>query len=309
MDKYDILIVGAGVAGMTAAVYGLRAKKSVAILEKAAVGGQILQTTKLDNYPGLPGISGVELAEKLRGQVKQFGGHFVSAEVVSIEKKEDADSKGSSFVVATDDEPIEAKSIIIANGSKERKLGLENEERLIGHGVSYCATCDGALFKDKDVLVYGGGNTAAYSVLYLAGICRKVYWMFRKPAPRAEKHLVETIEEKENVEIMKSSVVTHLEGQDKLERVDYHGEADESMSVSGIFVLIGREPDNERFKNLVELDETGHIVSDETCTTRTLGVFCAGDTRAKKLNQIVTATADGAVAASGAIEYLNKLNK
>lgn len=297
---------------MTAAVYGLRAKKSVVILEKAAIGGQVFQTTKLENYPALPGVSGAEFTKALKEQVLKFGGKFVSAEVLSVEKKDDV------FEVLTDDETYTAKSIIIANGSKERKLELQNEEELIGHGVSYCATCDGALFKDKEVLVYGGGNTAAYSVLYLAGICKKVYWMFRKPEPRAEKHLVEMVKDKGNVEVLAENVIFDLKGNESLEGVAYHNTLPEGayvdpiireLKLDGLFVLIGREPDNERFKNLVELDETGHIISDETCTTSTEGVFCAGDTRTKKLNQVVTATADGAVAASGAVEYLNKLNK
>ena len=295
---------------MTAAIYALRAKKTVALIERLTPGGQILNTTKIENYPGLLSVSGQEFAEKLREQVKKFGGEFVSAEVLGIEKTPD------EFKIKTDDGLFTAKTVIIANGSKERALGLLEEEKYIGKGVSYCATCDGALFKDKTVAVYGGGNTAAYSVLYLSGLCKKVYWIFRKPEPRAEKHLIRKAEETKNVEILNKTVIEGLNGEEKLTGltlipclpeepgVDYLVEAKE-LKVDGLFVLIGREPDNKRFGGLIELDEAGYIKSDESCKTSQKGVFCAGDTREKKLNQLVTATADGAVAASAAIDYLN----
>ena len=297
MKEYDVVIVGAGVAGMTAAVYALRAKKSVALIEKLTHGGQVLKTTKIENYPGISAISGKELAGELKEQVLKFGGEFILAEVTEIKPK------AEQFEVVTDDEIILARSVIIANGSKERELGLAREKELTGHGISYCATCDGALFRGKAVAVYGGGNAAAYSVMYLASICDKVYWIFRRPSPRAEKHLVEKIKQISNVEILSETTITELMGNKELVGLKFKDGRE--LKMGGLFVLIGREPDNERFRGLVELDECGYIKSSETCETLQAGVFAAGDTRAKKLHQIVTATADGAVAASAAIEYLN----
>lgn len=282
---------------MTAAIYGLRAKKSVVVFEKVAAGGQILETTKIANYPGVPSVTGGDLARTLKQQVESFGGEIELAEVLTVKRE------GEKFMVETDDEPVLARAVIIANGSRERRMGIPREEELTGKGVSYCATCDGALYKDKAVAVYGGGNTAAYSVMYLAGMCSRVFWVFRKPEPRAEKHLVEKVKELTNVEIIPSVVVESLRGEEKLEGLKFDDESE--VNVAALFVLIGREADNEKFSGLVELDAEGYIKSGEDCLTSQAGVFCAGDTRAKKLHQIVTATADGAVAASAAIEYLN----
>ncbi|MBQ3294421.1 FAD-dependent oxidoreductase [Candidatus Saccharibacteria bacterium] len=297
MKEYDVAIVGAGAAGMTAAIYALRAKKSVVLFERLSPGGQVLETTKIENYPGLESVSGGEFAEKLRGQVKRFGGEFVSAEVSAVTEVADG------FEVVADDEKMLARSVILANGSRERCLGLPREAELTGRGVSYCATCDGALFRGKTVAVYGGGNAAAYSVMYLAGMCAKVYWIFRKPEPRAERHLVEKVAGFENVEVLNAHVITELVGDEKLTGVKFA--SGEELAVEGLFVLVGREADNERFRGLVDLDENGYIKSSEACETSHPGVFVAGDTRAKKLHQIVTATADGAVAASAAVKYLN----
>ena len=286
---------------MTSAIYALRAKKSVIIAEKVAPGGQILSTTKLENYPGLPNTTGEQFAKNLREQVEYFGGKIISAEVLEILHELDG------FKVKTDDEDIFASALIIANGSRERNLGLPHEDELISRGVSYCATCDGSLYKDKTVAVYGGGNTAVYSAMYLAGICSKVYWIFRKPEPRAEKHLVEKAKTLGNVEIVSESVIKELVGGDKLTDIILESKTgSQTISVDGLFVTIGREPDNSKFEKLVELDDEGYIKSDESCVTTTPGVFCAGDTRAKHLHQLVTATADGAVAANMAIEYLNQ---
>ena len=309
MNQYDIIIIGAGAAGLTAGIYAARAKKSVLVLEKTAAGGQILNTTKVENYPGIDSISGQEFGEKLKSQVKKFGGEILTAEVLKVTKSD------TFFKVETDADDFSARSIILANGSRERRLGLENETDFIGKGVSYCATCDGALFKDKTVAVYGGGNTAAYSVLYLANICKKVYWLFRKPEPRAEKHLVEKIKALGNVEIRAKTLVRTLTaGEDGnlsslgLETTETPGASVstglQALPVRGLFILIGREPDNARFKDLLDLDAEGYIKSDETCQTSCEGVFCAGDTRKKPLNQLVTATADGAVAASAAVNFL-----
>lgn len=306
MDEQDIIIVGAGVAGMTAAIYGLRAGKSVVVFEKMSAGGQILETEKIANYPGFKEISGKELAGNMREQVKALGGEIKSAEVMAIEREE------GWFRVETDDEPVVARTVIIANGSKERVLGIPGEEELTGAGVSYCATCDGALYKDKDVVVYGGGNTAAYSVLYLAGFCKKVYWLFRKPEPRADAHLVERIRELSNVEIWEETEIMEIYGKKKVEGVvtsrekEFEGATTPvEIRAEGVFMLVGREADNQRFSDLVELDHEGYIDAGEDCTTSCEGVFAAGDTRAKKVHQVVTAAADGAVAAEAAIDYIN----
>ena len=287
---------------MTAAIYVLRAKKTVAILEKAALGGQIINTTKIENYPGLPGVSGVEFAQKLKEQVEKFGGEILYEKVEGVEKHD------GGFVATTDEGEIFAKAVIIANGSAERKLGLAREEELVGQGVSYCATCDGGFFKGKRVAVFGGGNTALYSAIYLSHIAEKVYLSHRRGEFRAERQLVEKAKEHENIEFKLSRIVTELVGEKKLEKIELKNpetNETEELEVEGLFVTIGRVADNEKLRNLVELDENGYIKSDESCETSEAGVFAAGDTRAKRLHQLVTATADGAVAATAAIKYLN----
>lgn len=299
---YDVLIVGAGTAGMTAAIYALRAKKSVLLLESVTPGGQIINTHKIDNYPAAPGVSGVEFANTLKSQVESFGGEFEFARVEKIEEKD------GIFEVSTDDEDLgllRAYSVILANGSAERKLGLENEEKYIGRGISYCATCDGNFFKDKTIAIYGGGNTAVYSALYLANLAKKVYLITRSDF-RAEKSLVEKISAVENAELLRGTTVIALSGEKKLESITLSSKSgEETLAVDGLFVSIGRVPDNSAFKDFIELDESGYIKSDETCKTSRKGVFCAGDTRTKLLHQLVTATSDGAIAATNAIEYLN----
>ena len=295
---YDIVIVGAGAAGKTAALYALPAKKTVLLFEATASGGQIINTHKIDNYPAAPGISGVEFSTTLKKQVESFGGEFEFAKVEKITEKD------GIFSVETDDEDlgeIQGKTIIIANGSTERKLGLEKEEKFVGRGISYCATCDGGFFKGKRVAVYGGGNTALYSALYLSEIAEKVFILARHEL-RAEKSLVEKAEKLENIEIFRDSPIAELLGEKKFEGVRIKDGRE--LRLDGLFVSIGRLPENEAFRGFVELDEAGYIKSDETCKTSREGVFCAGDTRAKTLHQLVTATADGATAATAAIEYL-----
>ena len=298
MKEFDIVIIGAGVAGMTAAIYGLRAKKSVLLIEKITTGGQILKTQQIENYPGFNSISGNELAGSLRKQVENLGGKIMIAEVLAVKKPDE------TFVIETDDEPIRAKAVIVANGSKERELGLANEADFVSKGVSYCATCDGALYKDKLAAVYGGGNTAVYSVLYLSGICKKVFWLYRGDELKVEEQLLEKAKAAENVEILPNSEVAELMGDDRLNGIKL--ENGQEIMLDALFVASGRVADNDRFKELVKLDDMGYIVADESCQTETPGLFAAGDTRAKKLHQIVTATADGAVAASAAVEFLNK---
>ena len=302
MNKpYDIIIVGAGAAGMTAALYALRAKKSVLLLEQKVAGGQIVVTHKIDNFPAAPGISGLDFAKTLKQQVESFGGEFEYANVVKIT------TDGQTFQVQTDDEDISprAKSVILAPGSTERKLGLSHEESYIGHGVSYCATCDANFYKGKTVAVYGAGNTALYSTLYLSNLAQKVYLINHGDHYRADQSLVEKAKTLKNVQILENSAITALSGAKRLESITINH--DKVLSLDGLFVSIGRVPDNTFLKDFIELDDQGYIKSDETCKTSRKGVFCAGDCRKKPVNQLTTAVADGAVAASAAVEYLNHL--
>ena len=302
---FDIGIIGAGAAGMTAAVYALRAKKSVILFEEKAEGGQILATTRIENYPAVLGITGAEFAKNLKEQVRRFGGEFEFSRVEGVVKTE------SGFVLETEDGEFRTGAVIIANGSKERELGLPEEKEFVGRGVSYCATCDGEFFRRKTVGVVGGGNTALYCALYLAKLARKVFLIHRRGEFRAEKHLVERAAETENVEFLTGAEVVRLKGDGRLERVvvrDRETGEGREVEMEGLFVMIGREARNEKFRGLVRLDRDGYIIAGEDCCTETEGVFVAGDTRAKALHQLVTATADGAVAGSVAVDFLNAKN-
>lgn len=302
---YDIAIVGAGAAGMTAALYALRARKTVLIFEENLPGGQIIVTHRIDNYPAAPGISGEEFATTLRSQVEQFGGQFVFARVVSV-------SSGSNqFNLRTDNSSASsffAKTVIIANGSIERKLPLAEAERFIGHGLSYCATCDGAFFRGKAVGVYGAGNTALYTALYLSDLAERVALIYRSTTFRGESHLFKRLSSLPNVDLYPNSIISALNsepsGHSLVSVTLAQGSKTLDLSLRGLFVCIGRVPDNAAFKDLVELTSDGFINSDETCQTSCPGVFCAGDTRKKSLHQLVTAASDGAVAATTAVNFL-----
>jgi thioredoxin reductase (NADPH) len=293
---YDIIIIGAGPAGLTAAVYARRAGKTALVLESVTYGGQIIKTTDIENYPAEGKITGVELAKKMYEQAKELGTEFEFEEV--IELKTDGDEK----VVVTEDGEYRAKAVVIATGSAERKLGLENEDKYTGKGVSYCATCDGAFFKGKVVAVAGGGNSALYEALYLADLAEKVYLVHRREELRGDDILVNKLKEKGNVEFVLGSNVTELIGDEKLEAIKINDE--KVIEVSALFVAIGREPKNDFAKD-VEKDESGYILADENCKTNIDGIFVAGDTRTKKVRQIVTAVSDGATAATAAVKYIN----
>ena len=307
---YDIVIVGAGAAGMTAAIYGVRAGKEVLVFEAKTYGGQIINTTKIENYPAAAHISGVEFANNLYKQAEELGAEFRFEEVLEIIENNQGRGK---FKVLTDEGEYVARAIILANGSVERRLGLSNEEKFVGRGISYCATCDGGFFKGKTVAVNGGGNTALWDALYLANLAAKVYVIHRRGEFRADKALVEKVAKLGNVEFLMNKKIVELAGGKKLEKIILEetevsgGDSErKELAVGGLFVAIGREPDNQRFKELIELDKEGYIESDESCRTSREGVFCAGDVRKKKLNQLVTATADGAVAATGAIDFISR---
>ena len=293
---YDIIIIGAGPAGLTAAVYARRAGKTALVLESVTYGGQIIKTKDIENYPAEGKITGVELAKKMYEQAKELGTEFEFEEVVEL--KTDGDEK----VVVTEDGEYRAKAVVIATGSAERKLGLENEDKFTGKGVSYCATCDGAFFKGKVVAVAGGGNSALYEALYLADLAEKVYLIHRREELRGDDILVDKLKEKGNVEFVLGSNVTELIGDEKLEAIKINDE--KVIEVSALFVAIGREPKNDFAKD-VQKDESGYILADEDCKTNVDGIFVAGDTRTKKVRQIVTAVSDGATAATAAVKYIN----
>ena len=295
--KYDVIIVGAGVAGLTAAIYARRANKKVLVIERATYGGQIINAPKVNNYPAMMGVSGVELSKNLHAQVEALGAEIRFEEVLEIT---------AGRTVRTDEETYEAGAIILAVGAEERKLDLPREDELVGHGISYCATCDGALFKSKNVAVVGGGNTALGDALYLADMAAKVYLIHRRSEFRGDELLVEKLRAKDNVEFILDAVPTGLIGEDKIEALIVRHEDDDELTleVSAIFVAIGKRPATTKFTDLVELDDNGYIKAGEDCHTSAEGIFVAGDCRTKGLRQLVTAMSDGAIAATEAVKYL-----
>lgn len=304
---YDLVIVGAGIAGLTAAIYGRRANKKVLVLEGKTYGGQIINTLNIENWPGDMGVNGVVLMQKIYKQAIDLGVEVEFEEVVKIS------DEGDYKEIIGEDEKYEAKAVILAVGAESKKLGIPGEEKLTGRGVSYCATCDGALFKGKRVAVIGGGNTALYDALYLSDIVEKVYLVHRRNEFRGDAALVERVREKENVELVLGYVPEEILGKKKVERIKLTPsgmveKASENieLEVEGVFVAIGQNPATENFKDLVDLDARGYIIAGEDCRTSRKGVFVAGDCRAKEVRQLVTAAGDGAVAAEAAIHVENR---
>ena len=297
----DIIIIGAGPAGLTAAIYARRAAKSVLVLEAMSYGGQIINTPDIENYPVAAHISGFDFATKVYEQAKSLGAEF------KFEKALEIKDNGSTKTVVTPKNQYEAKAVIIATGSQNRKLGVENEDRLTGRGVSYCATCDGAFFRSKNVAVVGGGNTALEDALYLADIADKVYLIHRRDEFRGEASTLEKLKQRDNVELVTSSRVTKLIADKRLQSVEITDNSGNSteLEVSGLFVAVGRIPENQSFSSVLELDSAGYAIAAENCRTKTPGIFVAGDNRVKDVRQLVTATADGAVAATEAVKFLN----
>lgn len=294
---FDVIIVGAGPAGMTAAIYARRASKSVLVLEAKSYGGQIINTPDIENYPVEAHISGFDFATKLYEQAKGLGAEFKFEKAVGLR-----DENGVKRVVTTKNE-YEAKTVILATGSENRKLGVEGEDALVGRGISYCATCDGAFFRKKTVAVVGGGNTALEDALYLADLAEKVYLIHRRDTFRGEDATVQKLAARENVEFVYNSTVTALHAEKRLNAIDVTNKdgSVRTIEVKGLFVAVGRIPENQNFASLVELDPAGYAVAGEDCRTKTPGVFVAGDNRTKNVRQLVTAAADGAVAATAAI--------
>ena len=300
---YDIIIVGAGPAGMTAAIYAAQARKKILILEKSVYGGQIVTADKVKNYPGFEEISGYEYATKLYNQVKTFNPDFKFEEVIEIKNNNDFKE------VITNKNSYRGKSIIIATGSKNRKLGLPNEDKLIGKGVSYCSTCDGMFFKDKIVAITGGGNNAIDDAVYLSDIVKKVYLIYRQKDFKIDSINLDKLKEKDNVEFILNSNITELIGNEKLESIvvkDNDTNKETNVIVDGIFIAIGHIPVSSMCKNLVKTNELGYIIANENCNTNIEGIFAAGDIRIKPVRQLTTACSDGTVAALTACKYLNK---
>lgn len=299
---YDCIIVGAGTAGLTAAIYLRRASKKVLVLEAKSYGGQIVNTLNIENYPAEPHISGFDFATKLYNQAKELGAEIKFEKVINLE------DNNISKCVITSNNKYETKTIILATGSDNRKLGIENEDELTGKGISYCATCDGAFYKGKTVAVVGGGNTALEDALYLSDIAEKVYLIHRRNEFRGEEATVNKLKEKSNVEIIYNSNVTKLISNNKLESIEVTNNDGNvnNIKVDGLFVAVGRIPENQNFASIINLDNNGYVIANEDCNTNVPGIFVAGDNRVKKVRQLVTAASDGAVAATEAIKYISK---
>ena len=299
----DIIIIGAGPAGLTAALYALRAGKSVLVIEKSTFGGQVTFSPKIENYPGIPEMTGNEFADKLLDQVLNMGAE------VEMEKVTGIINEGSRKLVFAGDKKYEAKAVIIAVGVKHRQLGLKRENELTGKGISYCAVCDGAFYNGQTVGVVGGGNSALQEAVLLSDICEKVYVFQNLSYMTGEKKLVEILETKVNVEFMTDVIVSDLKGDDELTGVTLkHTDGSEKeVALNGLFVAIGLEPSNSDFAEMAALDGNGYFDSDEACLTKTEGIYVAGDCRKKNIRQITTATADGATAALAACRYIDAL--
>ncbi len=303
MDKvYDIIVIGGGPAGYTSAVYTTRAGFDTLVIEKFSAGGQMTQTTQIDNYPGFPeGIDGFELGSKMQQGAERFGAKTVNAEVIEVNLKDKIKT------IKTPDRIFSAYSVIIATGAKHRHLGLENEENLIGKGVGYCAACDGMFYKGKTATVIGGGNSAAADALLLSKICKKVIVVHRRDRLRAEKIYHEPLLKAQNVEFEWNSTVCEILANNKVTGVKIKNVIDDKekeICTDGVFISIGRSPQTNLFRGQLDIDKNGYIIADETTKTSISGVFAVGDVRSKPVRQIVTATADGATAVHFAEEYL-----
>lgn len=302
---YDILIIGAGPAGMTAAIYGQRGGKKTIVFDKLSYGGQVINTAEVANYPGIPNMTGLDFADKTYNQMKDLGAEMSYEEISEIR---DAD-KPIKTVITTSGKEYQCKAIIIATGSSPRPLGVENEDRFRGAGISYCATCDGAFFRDKTVAVCGGGNTALEDAEVLSDIAEKVYLVHRRDEFRADATNVKRVKSKKNVELVLDSVVTTIKGERFIQGIEVEnkktGEKRE-LKIDGLFVAIGQMPENDIFRDVVKLNKAGYVEAGEDCLTGTDGIFAAGDCRAKKVRQITTAVSDGAIAALAAIDHINK---
>ena len=289
---YDIIIIGAGPAGMTAAIYALRANKKVLIFEANTYGGQIVNAPKVENYPGIKEISGYDFATNLYNQVKDLGGEFIFDAVIRIDGNK----------VITNNGNYEAKKIILAIGAQNRKLNIPGESEYAGKGVSYCATCDGNFFKGKTVAIVGGGNTALEDAIYLSDLASKVYLIHRKDTFRGEAKYQDEINSKSNIELIMNTNVTKISGTDTVTNIELDN--GNTLNIDGIFIAVGQQPNSMIFKNAVDIDEFGYIKTNDGVHTNNENIYVAGDARKKDLKQIITAESDGAIAAVTAIKEM-----
>lgn len=301
---YDIIVIGGGVAGMTSALYALRNNKTVLVLESDCVGGQVAQSPRLENYPTIKAISGEDFADKVFNQITDMGADFEIEKVVSVEKN------GDEFTVKTEYNEYKALAVILATGVKHRVLRTKSDrEDLVGHGVYYCAICDGPFYKDQEVALVGDANTALQYAILLSGYCKKVYMYTLFDKFFGDANLVKVLKSKENVEVRPNTSIIDYIGDDHLTAIEYKDSDGEIKrhEIPALFVAIGQVPDNKAFENLVDLDKDGYFLADESCMTKTEGLFVAGDCRTKTIRQVVTAVSDGSIAGTAASMHVESL--
>lgn len=301
---YDMIIIGSGPAGLAAAIYGQRARLNLLVIEKQMIsGGQIINTTEVDNYPGLPGIGGFELGQKFREHAEKLGASFVTDEVQKVTIRAD----GTKTVICAA-AAYAAKTLVIASGAEHSLLGVPGEKELTGNGVSYCAICDGNFYRNQVTAVVGGGDVALGDALYLARLCQKVYLIHRRDSFRGAKILEDKVRETENIELVLDSTVEEVQGEGRVQSIRVKNKksgAETKLAVNGLFIAVGIVPESKSF-SFLKTDERGYVLADETCETNVPGVYAAGDVRKKQLRQVITAVADGANAAESAVRYLTE---
>lgn len=302
---HDLMIIGAGPAGLTAGLYAGRFRLKTLILEKMSAGGQIMFSATIENYPGFPGgIPTCELIERFKKQIEELGINIEDREVLEIQ------FDSAAYQIKTQDQTFEAKSVIVATGASPKRLGIKGEDRFTGRGVSYCGTCDGPLFKDKEILVVGGGDRAIEEAIFLSGYARKVTVVHRRNELRASKILEERMRSNSKINFILNSVIEEIQGKDKVERISIKNVKTDSLttlSCQGIFIFVGIQPNTSFLKNVLEMDEVGFIITDGEMRTSRRGIFACGDCRKKSLYQVITACAEGAVAAHSAYKYIGNL--